>query len=154
MNNKRKEQLVQMILTHINTQDKKRLAQIEQETRAMVGQWYPDNLEMSTLEMSIMKPLANFRIEVELGIAIYPCSDHSIKVCRFQTSSGDWVYAMGGNPFDTDELYKTFEELLRDSGSLYGRQELASQPIWSTIKTPERLQYEQYWENFYKREYR
>jgi hypothetical protein len=108
-----------------------------------------------------MKTLAELRIEVELGLWVYPSINHDVSVflaegwyifSRSQLTPVEQTFTTGervliGGDFKDgahigggvifDNAYKTFDALLA------GWPSITSQPVWSTAKTPERLQYEQ-----------
>ncbi len=113
------------------------------------------------------KTLAELQTEIELGLNVYPDSNHDVFVffdngwyvfARTYTpvecesvpgtdaSHGERVL-IGGNYSESgaflgggvifDDCYHTFEALLADWPSI------TSQPVWGTIKTPERIAYKQ-----------
>lgn len=110
-----------------------------------------------------MKTLAELREEVELGLLIYSATNHDVAVRRetanpyheISNRRGDhaWYilyrncdltpaesehdvdHEMGGG--DIGRAYYSFDALLADWPSI------TSRPVWGTIKTPERLAYEQ-----------
>lgn len=105
------------------------------------------------------KPLADLRTEIDLGMEVYPSTNHDVSVYRLDT--GQYVFFRydprhGGTPRERalqDEPhylvqpgqgervvvqangYELFETLLADWPHL------SAQPVWSTTRIPERLQW-------------
>ncbi len=112
-----------------------------------------------------MKTLAELRLEVELGLWVYPSTNHDVMVWREEAneyhtvsiqrqSEHPWYklfHDQQRTPVEAayteqekkmmgtgnlEHAYHSFDELLTDWPSL------ASQPVWSTAKTPERIAFE------------
>jgi hypothetical protein len=116
-----------------------------------------------------MKTLAELQTEIELGLRVYPSTNHDVWVFfaedwyifsrTYKTPDeegrksapgthpdtvliggvydADGFFRGGGVLFHESDCYESFEALLADWPSI------SAQPVWSTAKTPERLQYDE-----------